>query len=89
MVTEFLDQRFGVNAVEKGFITRDQLFEALKTQITEEIEKKEHRLLRSKLLLTSRMVLQIFPWAELVKLVPHQTQEATQEMTREGDRKKR
>ena len=45
MGTEFLDKRFGVIAVEKGFITKDQLFEALKEQITEEIEKKEHRLI--------------------------------------------
>jgi hypothetical protein len=45
MGTEFLDKRFGVTAVEKGFITKDQLFEAIKTQITEEIEKKEHRLI--------------------------------------------
>ena len=45
MGTEFLDKRFGVTAVEKGFITKDQLFEALKVQITEEIEKKEHRLI--------------------------------------------
>lgn len=45
MGTEFMDKRFGVTAVEKGFITIDQLFEALKTQITEEIEKKEHRLI--------------------------------------------
>ncbi len=45
MGTEFLDKRFGVTAVEKGFITKEQLFEALKTQITEEIEKKEHRLI--------------------------------------------
>ena len=45
MGTEFLDKRFGVIAVEKGFITKDQLFEALKIQITEEIEKKEHRLI--------------------------------------------
>jgi hypothetical protein len=45
MGTEFLDKRFGVIAVEKGFITKDQLFEALKVQITEELEKKEHRLI--------------------------------------------
>jgi len=45
MGTEFIDKRFGVTAVEKGFITIDQLFEALKIQITEEIEKKEHRLI--------------------------------------------
>jgi hypothetical protein len=45
MGTEFLDKRFGVTAVEKGFITKDQLFEALRMQITEEIEKNEHRLI--------------------------------------------
>jgi len=45
MGTEFLDKRFGVTAVEKGFITKDQLFEALRTQITEELEKNEHRLI--------------------------------------------
>jgi hypothetical protein len=31
--------------VEKGFITLDQLFDAMKNQLTEEIEKREHRLL--------------------------------------------
>jgi hypothetical protein len=45
MGTEFLDKRFGVTAVEKGFITKDQLFEALRMQITEELEKNEHRLI--------------------------------------------
>ena len=45
MGTEFLDKRFGVTAVEKGFNTKNQLFEALKIQITEEIEKNEHRLI--------------------------------------------
>jgi hypothetical protein len=39
------DKRFGVTAVEKGFITLDQLFDAMKIQLTEEIEKREHRLL--------------------------------------------
>lgn len=39
------DKRFGVAAVEKGFITLDQLFDAMKIQLTEEIEKREHRLI--------------------------------------------
>jgi hypothetical protein len=39
------DKRFGVTAVEKGFITLDQLFDAMKIQLTEEIEKREHRLI--------------------------------------------
>lgn len=39
------DKRFGVTAVEKGFITLDQLFDAMRIQLTEEIEKREHRLI--------------------------------------------
>ncbi len=37
--------RFGVVAVEKGFITPDQLFEALKVQVREDLEKETHQLL--------------------------------------------
>lgn len=39
------EMRFGVVAVEKGYITPDQLFEALKTQVREDLEKETHRLL--------------------------------------------
>ena len=39
------DKRFGVTAVEKGLITLDQLFDAMRIQLTEEIEKGEHRLI--------------------------------------------
>lgn len=42
--------RFGVVAVEKGFITPDQLFEALKVQVREDLEKETHRLLGEVLL---------------------------------------
>ena len=38
-------KRFGFIAVEKGFITPDQLVEAFKIQVTEEIEKDKHRLI--------------------------------------------
>jgi len=37
--------RFGTVAVEKGFITSDQLIEAMLTQIVEDVEKKKHRLI--------------------------------------------
>ena len=37
--------RFGFIAVEKGFITADQLIEAFKIQVMEEIEKGKHRLI--------------------------------------------
>jgi len=36
-------RRFGVTAVEKGFITTDQIVEALKIQVNEEVEKGQHR----------------------------------------------
>jgi hypothetical protein len=38
-------KRFGTIAVEKGFITEDQLFLALKIQAKENLEKEKHRLL--------------------------------------------
>ena len=38
-------KRFGLIAVEKGFITADQLVEAFKIQVSEEIEKGKHRLI--------------------------------------------
>ena len=43
MSVEFTDKRFGVVAIEKGFISLDQLLEALKIQIEEEIEQGIHR----------------------------------------------
>jgi hypothetical protein len=37
--------RFGVVAVEKGFITSDQLMEALKIQVEDNLKSGEHRLI--------------------------------------------
>ena len=37
-------KRFGVMAVQFGFITRDQLFEALKTQVEDDLNGGAHRL---------------------------------------------
>jgi len=45
MPVEKLDKRFGVTAVEKGFITSEQLVETMKLQITEDLEPVGHRLL--------------------------------------------
>lgn len=39
------EMRFGVVAVEKGFITPEQLFKALKIQVREDLERETHRLL--------------------------------------------
>lgn len=37
--------RFGVTAVKNGFISREQLFEALKIQLAEDLKGAKHRLL--------------------------------------------
>jgi len=45
METKGFKKRFGAIAVEKGFVTKEQLAEALKTQVTEELEQGQHRLI--------------------------------------------
>ena len=45
MTVEVRDKRFGVIAVEKGFITNEQLFDAMKTQVEEDLEGKTHTLI--------------------------------------------
>ncbi len=40
-----LDRRFGTVAVEKGYITLQQLLEAMNIQIIDEIENGRHRLI--------------------------------------------
>ncbi len=45
METEHLDRRFGVSAVKKGLVTADQVVEALRIQVMEDIEKGKHRLI--------------------------------------------
>ena len=44
MQTEHLEKRFGLIAVEKGFVTKEQLIEALNIQVIEDIEQGKHRL---------------------------------------------
>jgi len=44
-ITTCEKKRFGATAVEKGFLTADQLVDALKIQAIEEIEKGKHRLI--------------------------------------------
>ena len=43
--TARFEKRFGVIAVEKGFISPGQLFDALKTQVQDDIERGAHRLI--------------------------------------------
>ena len=45
MPIESLDKRFGTIAIEKGFISRDNISEALKIQATEDLEGMQHRLI--------------------------------------------
>lgn len=45
MAEGMLDKRFGAVAIDMGFITLEQLFEAMKIQITENLEGTEHRLI--------------------------------------------
>ena len=43
MNTDQLERRFGIVAVERGFVTPKQIQEALEIQVRENIEKKKHR----------------------------------------------
>lgn len=45
METEQFERRFGVVAIEKGFITAEQLIDAIKIQVKEDIEEGRHRLM--------------------------------------------
>lgn len=45
MPAEKLDVRFGALAVTKGFITPEQLVEALKIQVSENLNLSKHRLI--------------------------------------------
>lgn len=45
METEHLEKRFGVLAVEMGLVNADQVIDALRIQVTEDVEKGKHRLI--------------------------------------------
>jgi hypothetical protein len=45
MVVEKLDKRFGIVAIESGFIDSEQLLEAMKVQVFEGLEGDKHRLI--------------------------------------------
>ncbi|NLD37239.1 MAG: hypothetical protein GX654_10260 [Desulfatiglans sp.] len=42
---EHYEKQFGIIAIEKGFITAENLIETLKIQVEEEIQYKTHRLI--------------------------------------------
>ena len=41
------EKRFGMIAIEKGFITKEQLIDALRKQVEEEVEQGAHRFIGS------------------------------------------
>jgi hypothetical protein len=45
MEGKIIETRFGIKAVEKGFITPEQLIEALRIQVTGDVEQKQHKLI--------------------------------------------
>ena len=47
MTIDDLDRRFGNVAIRKGFITSEQLIEAITSQIIENVESNQHRLIGS------------------------------------------
>ena len=61
-----LEKRFGTIAVEKGFITIDQLVEAMDIQVMDNVEKGEHRpigrILLAQGLLTIPPAKYLLPW---------------------------
>jgi len=61
METEHLEKRFGVWAVEKGYVTPDAIVEALKIQVMEDVEEGKHRpigviLLEQGMITTSQLI---------------------------------
>ncbi len=49
MVSDF-EKRFGTLSVEKGYITKEQLLEAMRIQVEQDLDGIEHRLIGSLLL---------------------------------------
>ena len=45
MAVKRIEKRFGTIAVEKGFITINQLMDALEVQVREDLAGKKHRLI--------------------------------------------
>ncbi len=57
METEHLEKRFGIVAVEKGFVKPDEIVNALRTQVMEDIQSGRHRLIGRILLEQGKLTL--------------------------------
>jgi hypothetical protein len=73
MTEHYYVRRFGVVAIEKGFITQDQLNEALKAQVEENVVKHEHRFVGSILLglgyMTREEIIEVLETSETEKRI--------------------
>ena len=62
-----LGKRFGAIAVEKGFIAKKQLLEAMKVQVEEDLEGLDHRLIGT--ILYSMDILSIEQVTEILEIL--------------------
>ena len=68
MGVDLVEERFGTIAVKKGFVTKEQVLEAMKVQMERDLEGLEHRLIGSVLYSMGYIALpQIDEVAEAVK----------------------
>ncbi len=68
MGVDLVEERFGTIAVKKGFITKEQVLEAMKIQMERDLDGLEHRLIGSILYSKGYITLpQIDEVAEAVK----------------------
>jgi hypothetical protein len=57
METDHLEKRFGIVAIEKGFVRADEIVDALRIQVKEDIETGRHRLIGRILLEQGKLTL--------------------------------
>jgi hypothetical protein len=57
METEHLEKRFGIVAIEKGYVKPDDIVDALRIQVKEDIESGQHRLMGRILLEQGKLTL--------------------------------
>ena len=66
MDKEEIDIRFGIAAVRKGFVTKDQILDALDIQLTENLSMEKHRLIGTILIdqghLTSAQITEVLAY---------------------------
>jgi hypothetical protein len=70
MGVDLVEERFGTIAVKKGFVTKEQVLEAMQIQMERDLDELEHRLIGSILYSMGYVTLQqIDEVAEAVKKI--------------------